>query len=100
MRALRATFGRRKCGWRCSKNSLSRTTCLDSAWARFGISTVPDMDPKDVEKRLTEALQKDPPFGVKVEVHKEGSGSWWYTSTEAPAFKAALKALRDEGLLR
>jgi acetylornithine deacetylase/succinyl-diaminopimelate desuccinylase-like protein len=32
---------------------------------------------------------------VKVEVHKEGKGSWWYTSTEAPAFKAATKALRD-----
>jgi len=73
----------------------ARNIIVDSAWARIGIRTVPDMDPKDVEKRLIEALQKDPPWGAKVEVRKEGAGSWWYTSTEAPAFKAALKALRD-----
>src|SRR5207248_2195650 len=69
----------------------ARNIIVDSAWARIGIRTVPDMDPKDVEKRLAEALQKDPPLGVKVEVHKEGSGSWWYTSSDAPAFKAAIK---------
>src|SRR2546428_10664207 len=73
----------------------ARNIIVDSAWARVGIRTVPDMDPKDVEKRLVEALTRDPPWGVKVEVHKEGAGSWWYTSTEAPAFKAALKALRE-----
>src|SRR6266436_2535333 len=73
----------------------ARNIIVDSAWARLGIRTVPDMDPKDVEKRLIESLTRDPPWGVKVEVHKEGAGSWWYTSTEAPAFKAALKALRE-----
>ena len=73
----------------------ARNIIVDSAWARIGIRTVPDMDPKDVEKRLVEALKKDPPWGVEVEVHKEGAGGWWYTSTEAPAFKAATKALRD-----
>jgi acetylornithine deacetylase/succinyl-diaminopimelate desuccinylase-like protein len=73
----------------------ARNIIVDSAWARVGIRTVPDMDPKEVEKGLIEALKKDPPWGVQVEVHKEGAGSWWYTSTEAPAFKAALKALRE-----
>ena len=73
----------------------ARNIICESAWARLGIRTVPDMDPKDVEKRLTEALTKNPPWGVKVEVHREGAGDWWYTSTDAPAFKAALKALRD-----
>jgi len=73
----------------------ARNIIVDSAWARVGIRTVPDMDPKEVEKGLIEALKKDPPWGVQVEVHKEGAGSWWYTSTEAPAFKAAFKALRD-----
>src|SRR5712672_1375094 len=73
----------------------ARNIIVDSAWARVGIRTVPDMDPKEVEKGLIEALKKDPPWGVQVEVHKEGAGSWWYTSSEAPAFKAALKALRD-----
>jgi cysteinylglycine-S-conjugate dipeptidase len=73
----------------------ARNIIVDSAWARVGIRTVPNMDPKDVEKRLTEALTKNPPWGVKVEVRKEGAGDWWYTSTDAPAFKAAMKALRD-----
>ncbi|TMB35963.1 MAG: M20/M25/M40 family metallo-hydrolase, partial [Deltaproteobacteria bacterium] len=73
----------------------ARNIIVESAWARIGIRTVPDMDPADVEKRLVEALTKNPPWGVTVDVHKEGKGSWWYTSTEAPAFKAAEKALRD-----
>src|SRR5205085_75829 len=73
----------------------ARNIIVDSAWARVGIRTVPDMDAKDVEKRLTEALTKDPPWSVKVQVRKEGAGDWWYTSTDAPAFKAAMKALRD-----
>jgi len=73
----------------------ARNIIVESAWARVGIRTVPDMDPADVEKRLVEALQKNPPWGVTVDVHKEGKGSWWYTSTDAPAFKAAEKALRE-----
>jgi acetylornithine deacetylase/succinyl-diaminopimelate desuccinylase-like protein len=73
----------------------ARNIIVDSAWARVGLRTVPDMDVNDVEKRLVEALKKDPPWGVQVEVHKEGAGGWWYTSTDAPAFKAAFKALRD-----
>jgi len=73
----------------------ARNIIVESAWARIGIRTVPDMDPADVEKRLVEALTKNPLWGVTVDVHKEGKGSWWYTSTEAPAFKAAEKALRD-----
>ena len=73
----------------------ARNIIVESAWARIGIRTVPDMDPADVEKRLVEALTRNPPFGVTVEVHKEGKASWWYTSTEAPAFKAAEKALRE-----
>jgi acetylornithine deacetylase/succinyl-diaminopimelate desuccinylase-like protein len=73
----------------------ARNIIVESAWARVGIRTVPDMDPADVEKSLVEALTRNPPWGVTVDVHKEGKGSWWYTSTEAPAFKAAEKALRE-----
>ena len=73
----------------------ARNIIVDSAWARVGLRTVPDMDPKDVEERLIAALRKDPPWGVQVEVHKEGAGGWWYTSSDAPAFKAAIKALRE-----
>jgi acetylornithine deacetylase/succinyl-diaminopimelate desuccinylase-like protein len=73
----------------------ARNIIVESAWARVGVRTVPDMDEKDVEKKLVAALKKDPPWGVSVEVTKESSGGWWHTETKAPAFRAALKALRD-----
>jgi acetylornithine deacetylase/succinyl-diaminopimelate desuccinylase-like protein len=73
----------------------ARNIICESAWARVGIRLVPDLDPKEVTRLLTEALKKDPPFGCQVEVHFEGDGGWWYTDTEAPAFKAAFKALRE-----
>jgi acetylornithine deacetylase/succinyl-diaminopimelate desuccinylase-like protein len=73
----------------------ARNIIVESAWARVGLRTVPDMDEKDVEAKLVAALKKDPPWGVTVEVAKEGSGGWWHTETKAPAFSAALKALRE-----
>jgi acetylornithine deacetylase/succinyl-diaminopimelate desuccinylase-like protein len=68
---------------------------VEVAWARVGIRTVPDMDNARVERLLTEALKRDPPWGVQVEVRSEGTGAWWYTDGAAPAFAAAVKALRD-----
>ena len=73
----------------------ARNIICESAWARVGIRIVPDLDAADVRKKLVAALQKDPPFGVQVDVHFESDGGWWYTDTEKPAFKAAFKALRD-----
>ena len=68
---------------------------VEVAWARVGIRTVPDMDVARVEKLLMEALKKDPPWGAHVEVKTEGTGGWWYTDAKAPAFAAAVKALRE-----
>ncbi|HXN81558.1 MAG TPA: M20/M25/M40 family metallo-hydrolase [Myxococcales bacterium] len=73
----------------------ARNIIVESAWARVGVRTVPDMDEKDVETKLVSALKKDPPWGVSVEVTKESSGGWWHTETKAPAFRAAMKALRE-----
>src|ERR671936_408687 len=73
----------------------ARNIICESAWARVGIRTVPDMDPKEVREKLISALKRDPPWGVTVEVTPEADGGWWYTKGEAPAFKAARKALRD-----
>ncbi len=73
----------------------ARNIICESAWARVGIRTVPDMDVKEVAQKLTAALKKDPPFGVQVEVTPEGDGGWWYTKGDAPAFRAARKALKD-----
>ena len=81
--------------FQASSKKDARNIICDSAWARVGIRLVPDLDRKEIGKLLTEALQKDPPWGVQVEVHFEGDGGWWYTDTKAPAFQAAMKALRD-----
>jgi len=73
----------------------ARNIICESAWARVGIRTVPDMDNMEVQKKLLAALYADPPWGVTVTVTPEAEGGWWYTNTSAPAFKAAFKALRD-----
>src|SRR3954452_22284072 len=73
----------------------ARNIICESAWARVGIRTVPDMDPAEVREKLTAALKKDPPFGCEVNVTFESDGGWWYTEARGPAFEAAKKALRD-----
>jgi len=73
----------------------ARNIICESAWARLGIRTVPDMDVEEVQSKLIAALKKDPPWGVQVEVTPESTGGWWYTDANAPAFRAARKALRD-----
>jgi len=78
-----------------SSRADARNILVESAWARVGIRVVADMDPQEVEEKLVAALKTDPPFGCQVEVKSEGAVGSWYTSTEAPAFRAALQALRD-----
>jgi len=73
----------------------ARNIVCESAWARAGIRTVPDMVEEEVLKALTRALKEDPPWGVTVEVTPESTGGSWYTDASAPAFTAARKALRD-----
>jgi acetylornithine deacetylase/succinyl-diaminopimelate desuccinylase-like protein len=73
----------------------ARNIICESAWARVGIRTVPDMDVKEVGEKLIAALETNPPWGVTVDVTPESEGGWWYTEGDAPAFRAARKALRD-----
>jgi acetylornithine deacetylase/succinyl-diaminopimelate desuccinylase-like protein len=73
----------------------ARNIICESAWARVGLRTVPDMDVKEVREKLIAALKKDPPWGVQVDVTFESDGGWWYTKGDAPAFRAARKALKE-----
>jgi acetylornithine deacetylase/succinyl-diaminopimelate desuccinylase-like protein len=81
--------------FQASNHRDARNIICEGAWARLGIRTVPDMEVEEVQRKLIDALKKDPPWGVQVEVTPESTGGWWYTSTDAPAFKAARKALRE-----
>jgi acetylornithine deacetylase/succinyl-diaminopimelate desuccinylase-like protein len=72
----------------------ARNIICDSAWARVGIRLVPDLDPKDVQRRLTEALKKAAPWGVEVHIHEDQAAGWWYTDSSHPAFQAAFRALK------
>jgi len=65
----------------------------DTAWARVGIRTVPDMDTEETLRLLKEHLLKQAPWGVQVTIKPETPSRWWRTDTGGPAFTAARKAL-------
>src|SRR5262249_62242796 len=73
----------------------ARNIICESAWARLGIRTVPDMDIEEGQRKLIDAIRKDPPWGVQVEGTPESTRGWWYTDAAAPAFKTAPTTLRD-----
>ncbi len=72
----------------------ARNIICDAAWARVGIRVVPDMDPRDVQRRLVEHLKKATPWGLELTIKEDAPGDWWYTDATHPAFQAALRALR------
>jgi cysteinylglycine-S-conjugate dipeptidase len=72
----------------------ARNIICESAWARVGIRLVPDLDPLEVRKQLSDALKKSVPWGLEVTVKEEQAAKWWYTDPSGPAFEAAFRALK------
>jgi acetylornithine deacetylase/succinyl-diaminopimelate desuccinylase-like protein len=72
----------------------ARNIICESAWARVGIRIVPDLEPKDVQKKLVEALKKATPWGLEATIKAEQAVSWWYTDASHKAFQAASRALK------
>ncbi len=64
-----------------------------SAWARFGIRIVANMDPLRTIKLVENYIQKNTPWGLKVSLEYDYTGKAWSTQAKGPAFEAALKAL-------
>lgn len=71
----------------------ARNIICESAWARVGIRIVPDMDPLDVQRKLTATLKERTPWGLECHVREDHAASWWYDDASHPAFRAALSAL-------
>lgn len=68
---------------------------VESAWARVGLRTVPNIDGQKAVEALKEHIQKVCPFGLKAEVKEEGKGSWWITKTDHPLFQKMETALHQ-----
>jgi acetylornithine deacetylase/succinyl-diaminopimelate desuccinylase-like protein len=67
---------------------------LPKASAIVSCRIVPDQEPEEVYKQITDVLLEDPPWGVKVTVRPQGSVNWWMTDPNGPAFEAAIAALK------
>ena len=69
---------------------------LPRASAIVSARIVPDQDPEQVQRQLTEFLSANPPWGVQVSVKAAGAHcNWWMTDPNGPAFEAAIGALRS-----
>lgn len=71
----------------------ARNIVCESAWARVGIRIVPNLDAKQVQEALIDALKKATPWGLECEVRADSAAGWWYTDPSGPAFTAAFTAL-------
>jgi acetylornithine deacetylase/succinyl-diaminopimelate desuccinylase-like protein len=67
---------------------------LPKAAAFVSCRVVPDQEPEEVLRQLTQFLTEDPPWGAQVSVKPMGAVKWWMTDPNGPAFEAALKALK------
>jgi acetylornithine deacetylase/succinyl-diaminopimelate desuccinylase-like protein len=76
-----------------SSRADARNIITESAWARVGVRLVPGQDPQKIQDALVAKLEREPPFGVTVHVHRHPAAPAWHTSTEHPAFKAAARSL-------
>ncbi len=71
----------------------ARNIINDAAWARVSVRLVPDMEPGEVGRALTAALEKAAPWGVEVKVEIDAGGAPWTTDVSHPAFQAAFRSL-------
>ncbi|MFC1742460.1 M20/M25/M40 family metallo-hydrolase [Candidatus Riflebacteria bacterium] len=74
---------------------------MDSAWARLGIRIVPGMDEKKSMQILKEHLQKNAPWGVKVDLKEKGfCGAWVCPLAEHQEFFSSSKEALSKGFDR
>ncbi len=68
---------------------------VNSARARIGVRTVPDMDGREVAALLSRHLETSAPWGMRVTAKVHSVGGWWSTTPGGPAFEACERALKS-----
>jgi acetylornithine deacetylase/succinyl-diaminopimelate desuccinylase-like protein len=66
---------------------------MDAAWARVGLRLVPNMDHAKATRLVKEFLEKNCPWGLKVQVEPEQGANPWMTKPDHPVFSVAKKSL-------
>jgi acetylornithine deacetylase/succinyl-diaminopimelate desuccinylase-like protein len=66
---------------------------IADASARVGVRLAPGQDAERVSRLLVDFLERDPPYGVSVELETSAAVPGWITTPEGPAFDAARRAL-------
>lgn len=66
---------------------------IAEARARVGVRVAPGQSAERVCDVLTAFLERDPPFGARVETEVRAAVDGWQTRAEGPAFEAARRAL-------
>jgi cysteinylglycine-S-conjugate dipeptidase len=67
---------------------------IAEAHAKVGLRLAPGQDAERATRRLIDALEADPPRGVRVETKLESASPGWSTEPVGPAFDAMRRALR------
>lgn len=67
---------------------------MAEARARVGVRLPPGQDAERVRDLVIAFLERDPPWGVRVETRCDVAVPGWRTRSEGPAFDAARRALR------
>ena len=75
---------------------LAGNVIMDSAWARVGLRTVPDMETGRSIKILADWLKERCPWGLRVKVEPEtGIAQPWVADTKHKVYNIAKKALSE-----
>jgi len=76
-----------------SSKAQARNILNSHAYARLSVRTVPEWSTQEVEAWLEARLRAAAPWGVKVNLQKHDSCSWWRMDADSLPAQAALHAL-------
>ncbi len=76
-----------------STRAQASNSIRESAWAKFGLRIVADMNPERSARLVEEHIRRVAPWGVSVSLKADIGGKAWGCAANGPAFDAARDAL-------